>query len=353
MSTTIIEGAAPAAEDRPVGVARNNTIRAGGLLVAAGVLVAVMVLSVAVGSKAIGVSDVWHALFDATGTDNDYIVRELRVPRTLVALVIGAALGVAGALIQALTRNPLADPGILGVNAGAAFFVALGIATFGVGSISGYVWFAFAGALVVTVAVYLIGSAGRGPADPVRLTLAGVALGAVLAGITTAMTLLDPQAFDQMRNWNAGAVTGRGMDVLGPVLPFLAAGLVLALIVARPLNAIALGEDLAASLGANLTRTRVIVVIAVTLLAGGATAVAGPIGFVGLMVPHIARWIVGPDQRWIIAYTVVFAPILLVAADVLGRVVMRPGEIPVGIVTAFVGAPVLIVLIRRKKVSGL
>lgn len=336
-----------------VGVARNNAIRGVGLLVALGVLAFVALLSIAVGAKDIPLSVSWDALFDYSGSDDHVIIRDLRLPRTLVGLAVGCALGIAGALIQALTRNPLADLGILGVNAGAAFCVAIGVGAFGIGSISGYIWFAFAGALAVTVAVYLIGSAGRGPADPIRLVLAGVALAAVLSGLTTALMLLDPRAFDQLRHWNAGTLVGRDLDVVWPVLPFLAVGLLLGLASARPLNAIALGDDLAAALGAHVTRTRVVVVIAVTVLAGGATAIAGPIGFVGLMIPHIARWIVGPDQRWILPYTAVMAPMLLLVSDIVGRVVMRPGEIPVGIVTAFVGAPVLIVMIRRKRASGL
>lgn len=316
-------------------------------------LIALTMMSIAVGSRAIPLPEVWSGLWHRTGEGDSYVLWSLRVPRTVVGLAVGAALGVAGALIQAMTRNPLADPGILGVNAGAAFFVTIGIAVFGVTTINGYIWFAFAGALVVTVAVYLIGSSGRGGADPVRLTLAGVALGAVLSGLVTGMMLLNPRTFDQMRNWNAGSVTGRGLDMLLPVLPFFAAGLLLALVAARSLNAIALGDDFANALGANVVRTRILGVLAVTLLAGGATAIAGPIGFVGLMVPHIARWIVGPDQRWILAYTLLLAPALVVAADVLGRLIIRPGEMPVGIVTAFVGAPVLILLVRRRRASGL
>ncbi|MGO1665167.1 iron chelate uptake ABC transporter family permease subunit [Candidatus Corynebacterium faecigallinarum] len=334
-------------------MAASNSRRVACLLVAIAGVMFLLLVSVAVGSKNIPLSVVFEALGHNTGRGDAYVIWDLRIPRTIVGLAVGIALGVAGALIQALTRNPLADPGILGVNAGASFFVALGVAVFGVSSISGYVWFAFIGALVVTVAVYIIGSAGRGGADPVQLTLAGVALGAVLGGIVTAMVLLDPQAFDQMRNWNAGSLVGRDWDILLPVLPFLVVGVLLAVVAAPALNAIALGDDLAKSLGANITRTRIIVIVAVTLLAGGATAIAGPIGFVGLMVPHVARWIVGPDQRWIIAYTIVLAPALVLAADILGRIVIRPGEFPVGIVTAFIGAPVLIVLVRRKKASGL
>lgn len=341
------------ASAEPRAVAASNSRRLAGLLAAAVLVAFLLLLSVAIGSKNIPLSVVIEALGDNTGKGDAYVVWDMRIPRTIVGFCVGIALGVAGALIQALTRNPLADPGILGVNAGASFFVALGVAVFGVTSIHGYVWFAFAGALVVTVAVYIIGSAGRGGADPVQLTLAGVALGAVLSGIVTAMVLIDPQAFDRMRSWNAGSVVSRGWDVLLPVLPFLIIGLLLAVVAASALNAIALGDDLARSLGANVTLTRIIVITAVTLLAGGATAIAGPIGFVGLMIPHVARWIVGPDQRWILAYTLLLAPALMLAADVLGRLVIRPGEFPVGIVTAFVGAPVLIILVRRKKASGL
>jgi iron complex transport system permease protein len=334
-------------------LARGGPSRGFALLVALAVLAVAAMASIAIGAKNIDVSTVWDALWHARNTDNYVIVRSLRVPRTIIAMVVGAALGVSGALIQALSRNPLADPGILGVNAGAAFAVAIGVSAFGVGSISGYLWFAFGGALIVTVAVYLIGSAGRGGADPVRLVLAGVALGAVVLGLTTALTLLNPRAFDQWRNWQAGSVVGRDLDVVWPVLPFLAVGLLLAAVASHSLNAIALGDDLATALGTHVTRTRVLVVVAVTLLAGGATAIAGPIAFVGLMVPHVARWIVGPDQRWILACTVVIAPILMLVADVVGRVILRPGEVPVGVVTAFIGAPVLIVMVRRAKASAL
>ncbi|UFU05656.1 FecCD family ABC transporter permease [Ruania halotolerans] len=351
-SSTTISRATDASPPR--GVARTNRMRLTGLILALCGLAALALLSVAVGSRPIPLSGVLDAVFNYSGEIEEHIIiAQMRAPRTLVGLAVGAALGVAGALIQALTRNSLADPGILGVSSGAAFFVALAVSVFGVGTILGYVWFAFAGALVVTIAVYLIGSAGRGSADPVRLTLAGVALGAVLSGLTTAMTLMDPTAFDQMRHWNAGVIAGRGYDILLPVLPFLCAGALLAILASRALNSIALGEDLAAALGTNILWTRVAVVAAVTLLAGGATAIAGPIGFIGLMVPHIARWIVGPAQPWILGYTLVLAPGLLLISDVIGRVVLRPGEVPVGIITAFVGAPVLILLIRRRRASGL
>lgn len=321
-----------------------------GLAAALGASVA---LSLTVGSKALGLGETLATLGGAGTDETRYIVWDLRVPRTVAGLVVGAALGVSGALIQAFTRNPLADPGILGVSAGSAFFVALGVAFLGVRSVSGYVWLAFAGALLVTVAVYLIGSAGRSAADPVRLTLAGVALGAVLSGITTGLTLSNPIAFDRMRSWNAGTLLGRGFDVMVPVLPFLVMGLLLALLVAPALNSVALGEDLARSHGVNVGRARLIVIVAVTLLAGSATAIAGPISFIGLMVPHVIRWAIGPDQRLIVAGAVALSPVILLASDIVGRLLVLPGEMPVGIVTAFVGAPILIVLIRRQRASAL
>lgn len=324
-----------------------------GLVAAIAALAAVVVLSIVVGSKQLSPEEILHALTAYSGTEADQIVVDLRIPRTLVGIVAGVGLGVSGAVIQALTRNPLGDPGILGVNAGAALFVALGVGLFGAALATQYLWFAFAGALVVTVLVYLVGSAGPGSADPVRLTLAGVAVAAVLTGITTALTLLDPVAFARMRAWSAGSFVERGLDVVLPAAPLVAAGLLIALACARSLNAMGLGDDLASSLGTHVLRTRVLAVVAITLLAGGATAIAGPVAFVGLMVPHVARWIVGPDQRWILPYSAVVAPTVLLVSDVIGRVVLWPSEVPVGVVTAFVGAPVLIFLVRRAKASTL
>lgn len=324
-----------------------------GLVVLAVLLVVAVTLSLTVGSNFLPVPTVLDVLQGGGTSEARYVVAELRVPRTVTGLVVGAALGVAGALIQAFTRNPLADPGILGVNAGAAFAVSVGVAFFGMRDISSFVWLAFLGSLVVTVAVYLIGSSGRGAADPIRLTLAGVALGAVFSGMTTGMTLSNPDAFDQMRSWNAGSLLGRGFDVLLPVLPFIVVALAGALLLAPGLNALALGEDVARAQGAHIAGIRVGVIVTVTLLAGAATALAGPIGFIGLMVPHVARWVFGVDQRTILVTSVLLAPVIVLFSDVLGRVLIAPAEIPVGIVTAFVGAPVLIALARRRNASTL
>lgn len=306
-----------------------------------------------IGARDVPLRVIWETLIGVSADRDAATVLSLRIPRTVLGLLVGAALGVAGALIQAVTRNPLADPGILGVNSGSAFAVAIAVGVFGVSSPPAYLWFAFGGALVTTIVVYLIGSAGRGSVSPARITLAGVAIGAVLAGITSAMVLADPKGFNAMRAWESGAIDDRGWEVITVAAPYLLLGLVLAMLLGRALNAVALGEDLARALGSGVLRTRILAVVAVTLLCGTATAMAGPIAFVGLMIPHVARWIVGPDQRWIIAYSMLLAPVLLVSADILGRILLRPGEIPVGIVTAFLGAPVLVLLVRKQRASAL
>jgi len=324
-----------------------------GLLALLVLLLVAVALSLMVGSNPLGPSTVIEALRGHGSAEAGYVVHELRIPRTLTGLVVGVALGAAGALIQAFTRNPLADPGILGVNAGAAFAIAVGVAFFGLHSATAFVALAVTGALVVTVAVYLIGSAGRGAADPIRLVLAGVALGALCSGMTTGMTLSDPDAFDQMRSWHAGSLLGRGFELLVPMLPVAGAALLVAFLLAPGLNALALGEDVARAQGANIRLIRGGAVAAVTVLAAIATALAGPISFVGLMVPHVARWVFGVDQRAILTGSVLLAPVIVLCSDVLGRVLIAPAEIPVGIVTALVGAPVLIALVRRRRASAL
>ncbi|MDO6142192.1 iron chelate uptake ABC transporter family permease subunit [Paenarthrobacter aurescens] len=334
------------------GVVNKSRWRIAFLALAAAVLLGAMILSLGVGAKFIPATTVLEAFTNPLDTADHAIILQTRLPRTLMGIAVGISLGVAGALIQAITRNPLADPGILGVNAGASFAMVIAIGVFGIGSLSGYIWFAFIGAILTTAAVYLIGTSGRNEVNPIRLTLAGVALGAVLTGIGSGLTLLNPKAFDHLRSWSIGSLDTRSMESVLTVAPFMAAGLIIALFCVSGLNAVALGDDLATSLGANVNRTRILGVVAITLLSGAATAGAGAIGFVGLMIPHVARWIVGPDQRWILASTVLLAPILLLVSDVVGRIA-APGELPVGVVTAFIGAPVLIALARRRKVSGL
>ncbi|MFG1923187.1 FecCD family ABC transporter permease [Cryptosporangium sp. NPDC048952] len=323
-----------------------------GLVVALVVLAVLLVLSIMIGSTSIPPSAVWDGLVHSSAGIDQLAIRDYRLPRTIVGLVVGAALGLAGSLIQALTRNPLADPGIFGVHAGASFAVTVAVGLLGIREVEGYMWFAFAGALVVTLIVFALSSTRQG-SSAVVMVLVGLCVSAVLGGARDGLQLTNPDAFDTLRSWNAGSISGRPLEVVWPILPFLALALVLAFVVAGPLNAMALGDELAVSQGVSVARTRVLAILALTLLAGGATAIAGPIIFVGLMVPHVARWIVGPRQRWIFGYSILLGPILLLVSDILGRVVMRPGEISVGVVTAFVGAPVLVALVRRKKASGI
>lgn len=325
-----------------------------GLVALLAVLAVAFLLSLANGANPIPYSDVWDAIWHRGDNEASWIVWDQRLPRTVIGLLTGAAFALAGALIQALTRNPLADSGILGVNAGAGLAVTVGVGVLGISSINQYIWFSFLGAAATTVLVYIIGVAGgaRG-ANPATLVLAGVALGAVFGGITSFLTLIDPDTFESVRNWNLGSVARTSLDDAKFVIPFLLLGFVLAVLVSTDLNSIALGDDLAASLGTKVVRTRVLTILAVTVLAGGATALTGGIGFVGLMVPHVVRWIVGPDQRWIFFYCLLGGPIMVLLADTLGRVIARPGEIEVGILTAVIGAPVLIALVRRKNAGGL
>lgn len=311
------------------------------------------IASLMLGARPISFSVLKAALlhYDADVTEH-IILRAYRLPRTILCIVCGAAFGTAGALIQATTRNPLADPGILGVNAGAAFAVVLAVGVFSFASITAYVWFALAGAAIAGLLVYAIGSSAGG-ATPVRLLLAGVAVSAVLGGIGSSITLLDPQAFDSMRHWQVGTVGGRNIEVAITVAPFITAGLCLALAIAPALNTATLGDDIARTLGLRLLQVRIAVVIAVTLLAGAATAAIGPVTFIGLMVPHAVRWLVGPDQRRIIPLAMLCSANLLLASDIVGRLVIFPDELEAGIVVAFLGAPVLILLARSARTSPL
>ncbi|MER5771688.1 iron chelate uptake ABC transporter family permease subunit [Streptomyces sp. NPDC001985] len=326
-------------------------MRAAGLLLSVAVLVLVCLASISFGAKSIPLADVWQGLFAHSGSGNDVIVREVRVPRTVLGVLAGAALGVAGAVMQALTRNPLAEPGLLGVNAGASAAVVTAISFFGVTSLTGYVWFAFLGAGAVSVLVYVLG--GSRAANPVRLALAGTAASAALYGYVNAVQLLDSAALDKLRFWTVGSLAAADPATIAKVAPFIGAGVVLALLLARPLNAMEMGDDTARALGARPGRTRALSMLCVTLLCGAATAACGPIVFVGLMIPHLVRAITGPDMRWILPYAMVLAPVLLLGADVIGRLVTRPAELQVGIVTALLGGPVFIQLVRRRRMAQL
>nr|WP_255542077.1 iron chelate uptake ABC transporter family permease subunit [Micromonospora sp. S-DT3-3-22] len=308
-------------------------------------LVAVTVLSIAVGAKQLTLVEVWHGL--VSGTSPEYaVVQQMRLPRTLLGLLAGAALGVAGALMQALTRNPLADPGLLGINAGASAAVATATALLGVATVRGWIWFALLGAVIVTVAVHAVG--GGRQATPERLALAGAAFNAVLYSFVSAVMLLDAASLDRLRFWTVGSLATADFTTVATVAPFILAGLLVGLAGARPLNALALGDDAARALGARPALIRAGTVTAVTLLCGAATAACGPIVFVGLLVPHLVRALTGPDLRWLLPYAAVLAPVLLLGADVLGRVLGRPGELQVGLVTAVLGGPLFLRLVARR-----
>ncbi|GGK73198.1 iron ABC transporter permease [Planomonospora parontospora subsp. parontospora] len=324
-----------------------------GLAVSSAVLTAVVALSIAVGAQAIPPGEVWQQLWHPDGGETAAVVHDLRIPRTLLGVLVGAALGLSGALMQALTRNPLADPGMLGVNAGASLAVVCAVLFFGITDLRVWVWFSLLGAALVTVAVYALGATGRGAANPARLVLAGAAVSAsLLAAINAALTL-DAGVFNQWRFWDVGALAGRDAEVVRQVAPFVAVGVLLALALGRGLNAVALGEQTGQGLGVNPGRVRLAGAAAIMLLCGAATAAAGPIGFIGLMAPHAVRVLTGPDHRWILAHSALLAPALLLTADVVGRVVVRPGELQSGIVTAFIGAPVFIYLLRRRRTADL
>ncbi|MYW89601.1 iron chelate uptake ABC transporter family permease subunit [Amycolatopsis rubida] len=345
---TAVSPAPPGADRR-----RLTTLRIAGLVVILALVLAAMLVSVAVGAKHLPLGVVWDAVFHFDGSYDANLVWDQRIPRTLLGALVGAALGGAGALMQAVTRNPLADPVLFGVEAGASVAVVTAISFLGVSSLSGYVWFALAGAAATSVLVYVLGASSRGGATPVRLALAGTVVTAVLTGVITAFTTMHAKTWQVMRFWTIGSLVNRGYDVLWEVLPFIAAGVVLGLAVTGALNALALGDDAGRALGAHAGRTRIVSMLAIVLLCGGATAAAGPIGFVGLAVPHAVRAIAGPDNRWVVPYSMAVAPLLVVGADVVGRVVLPTGELEAGVVTAVIGAPVFIHLVRRKRLAKL
>jgi iron complex transport system permease protein len=325
-----------------------------GLGAVAGLLLVIIVLSLALGARDVAIVDVWNALFspDAANTDH-LVVRDLRIPRTVIGIVVGLSLALAGTIMQGITRNPLADPGLLGVNAGASVFVVLAISLLGVSSPAGYVWFAFAGAAAAASVVYGIGGIGREGATPVKLVLAGTAVTAGLTSIITLVLITDSDTLNSYRFWSVGSLASRDFEPVLAVLPFIVVGAVIAFAVGRMLNLLSLGDDLARGLGQNLTITRVLAAVGVVLLCGSATALAGPMVFVGLVVPHVVRPLTGPDYRWILAYSAVLGPALLLAADIVGRLIVRPAELEAGIIVAVIGAPVMIALVRRVKLAGL
>ncbi|TCK04190.1 FecCD family ABC transporter permease [Marinobacterium mangrovicola] len=315
-------------------------------------LAALCFLSVAIGTREVSWEEIFAALNGQVNTVGEAAVA-MRIPRTLLAVIAGAALGLAGAIMQGVTRNPLADPGILGVNLGATLAVVIGLAWFGMSLASAYVWTAIIGAGVTAVFVYLIGSLGRGGATPLKLALAGAATSIALSSFTLALVLPRNDIAGGVRSWQIGGVGGATFDTLNLVLPFLLAGFAISLLSARKLNTLALGDELAAGLGEKVALARATAGIGAILLCGATTAACGPIGFVGLLVPHLCRLLVGVDHRWLLPFSAVCGASLLLLADVAGRILARPSEIEVGVVTAFIGAPFFIWIVRRQRVRDL
>ncbi len=338
----------------PTGAAAARGRRITGLAAVAALLLVAAVVSVAVGARALSPAEVWHGLFagpdaDQRATEIRLIVQTVRLPRTVLAILAGIALGVGGALIQGFTRNPIADTGLLGVNTGASFAVVSAISLFGLTDPFQYVWFAFLGAGLAGVVVFGLSSIGRGAGNPLTLALAGQGVAVFLAAMTTAVALSDKAALNALRFWNTGSLAGVPFRVIWPVTPFIVVGLVLALAVLPSVNLLNLGDDVARGLGVNIALIRTVGIVAITLMAGAATAACGPIAFLGLMVAHVARYLAGPDYRWLVPYAGLLGAVVLLVCDIVGRVVVRPGELDAGVLVALLGAPFFAVLVWRGK----
>jgi iron complex transport system permease protein len=306
-----------------------------------------MILSIVMGYTDTSLQTAMQAFQQFNGSNEHIIVRDVRLPRALIGTAVGGSLGIAGALLQALTKNPLAAPDILGFNAGAAFFIVAALMFFSISSLQSITWLAFAGAALAGLIVYFLGSAGREGLTPMKLTLAGAAIAALFSSMTQGLLVMDESALEQVLFWMAGSVQGRKLEILSSVFPYLLAGMIIALFLSRQINILTMGEDVATGLGQRTGTVKLLAGFAVILLAGGSVAVAGPIGFIGIVVPHVVRSLVGNDYRWILPYCGTVGAILLLAADIGARYIIMPEEVPVGIMTALIGTPFFIYIARK------
>ncbi|MFD4927372.1 FecCD family ABC transporter permease [Peribacillus butanolivorans] len=297
----------------------------------------------------------WQMAIDAfthfNGSNEHIVIQSVRLPRALIASAVGASLAISGVLMQTLTKNPLASPDIFGVNAGAGLAVVTGVTIFGISNLQVFTWLSFIGAAIAAVSIYMIGSMGRGGLTPMKLTLAGAAMTAMVSSLTQGLLVSNEALLEQVLFWLAGSVSGRSLDNLTAVFPYLAVGWVLALITSGKMNVLSMGEDVAKGLGLNIVFLKIVLGLVVILLAGGSVAVAGPIGFIGIVVPHLTRFIVGIDHRWLIPFAGLLGAVLLLAADIISRYILMPQEVPVGVMTAIIGTPFFI-YIARKGFSG-
>lgn len=325
-----------------------NVWKAAGFIAGCVVLLLSIAASMRFGAVNYSGSIAWQAAFHYDETVSEQIIiRTTRMPRALIAAVIGASLAIAGALMQTLTRNPLASPGVLGINAGASLTVVLASIAFSVSSMQTLMWLAFAGAALSAVIVYMLGSVGRDGLTPLKLVLAGAAMTALFASFTQGILVLNKQSLGTVLYWLTGTVAGRSPEMLRTVLPYVVISWILAWTVARDLNILLMGEDTAKGLGQRTAALKALTGALIVVLAGASVAVAGPIGFIGIVVPHFARFIVGIDLRWVIPYCAVLGATLLIAADLIARFIMIPEEVPVGVMTAVIGAPFFMYIARK------
>ncbi|REE68027.1 iron complex transport system permease protein [Paenibacillus taihuensis] len=317
------------------------------LLLSLAVLVIALICSISFGVTDISLRVVWDSIIHGGTSNEQLIVRTARLPRALIAGAVGASLAVAGALMQAITRNPIASPSTVGVNSGATFFIIVAGAWFGVSGLHAFTLVALLGAAISGTIVFTLGSIGRDGMTPVKVTLSGAAMAAFFASLTQGVMLTDGKMFDQILAWLVGSVAGREMSQLAAVWPYMAVGMVIALFLPRHLNVLAMGDDIAAGLGQRTAHIKVLAAAAIILLAGAAVAAAGPIAFIGIIIPHIVRYMVGTDYRWILPYSAVYGALLLVAADVGSRYIAMPKEVPVGVMTAIIGVPFFVYIARK------
>ncbi|MCD8489842.1 MAG: iron ABC transporter permease [Desertifilum sp.] len=332
----------------PILLKQHNPLRYIGLGISVGVLLLVFAASLAWGAADIPLETVIQALTALDGSTDRLIIRTVRLPRSLIAALVGASLAVAGGIMQGITQNPLASPAILGINAGAAFAVVVATFVLGTHSLTLYAVFAFLGAGVTAILAYWLGSLGRGGLTPLNLTIAGAAIAAFASSLTSGILIVSQRTLEEIRFWLAGSVAGRDLNLFLQILPYLCAGLLLAFALSKSITTLSLGEDIAKSLGQRTAWVKGLAAVAVVLLAGGSVAIAGPIGFVGLVVPHIVRFFVGVDYRWILPYSALFGAILLLSADICARLIVQPQELPVGLMMPLIGAPFFIYLTRNQ-----
>ncbi|ALC87470.1 iron ABC transporter [Bacillus sp. FJAT-22090] len=326
---------------------KSNGQRLLGLIIAVSLLVLLMCASIVYGYTETSWKMILDAFQNNNGSNEHIVIETVRLPRALIAAAVGSSLAISGVLMQTLTKNPLASPGIFGVNAGAGFAVVLAVTLFSVSNLQAFTWISFLGAAVAAIAVYTIGATGREGLTPMKLTLAGAAMSAMFASFTQGFLVINEAAFEQVLFWLAGSVEGRKMEILLNVLPYLLLGWLGSIIIASKMNVLSMGEDVAKGLGVNTGFLKIIVAIIVILLAGGSVAITGPIGFIGIVVPHLTRFIVGIDHRWLIPFSGVLGGILLLVADILARYIIMPQEIPVGVMTAIIGTPFFIYIARK------